>query len=348
METGVYFEFPRGNGKTEHQSFEEEFQHIELADKLGFDVAWLAEIHFSPNHSVIASPIIAAAAIANRTRRINIGTAVGVLPLNNPLRMAEDVATLDHVTNGRFQFGIGRSGAPRGYVGYSIPYPESRPRFRECLEVIMKAWTEERFSYHGQFYHYDDVCVIPKPYQKPHPPIRNAATSAGTFPFSGQMGFPIFIGLRGVLSSVKERIQSYKDAWEKADHPGKPNICIRVPTYVADTTENAHREAEASAMHWYRNLVPTLGEPLPGLSAEENADRAPRSKRFANMSYEEFLKTDSAFGSPEAVTERLLELKETFSLTGIMMEANFGGLLPKDKVHKSLTLFAEKVTPNLN
>jgi alkanesulfonate monooxygenase SsuD/methylene tetrahydromethanopterin reductase-like flavin-dependent oxidoreductase (luciferase family) len=347
MEIGVYFEFPRGNGKSEHQAFEEEFQHIQLAEKVGFDVAWLAELHFSPERSVISAPLIAAAAIANRTKKIKIGTAVSVLPLNNPVRMAEDMATLDHVTGGRFELGIGRSGATRGYVGYGIPYPESRPRFRECLEVIMKAWTEERFSYHGQFYNYDNVCVIPKPLQKPHPPIRNAASSAGSFPFSGQMGFPIFIGLRGVLDSAKERVDSYKDAWRQAGHTGDPNICIRVPTYVADTTEKAHREAEPSAMNWYKNLVPTLGEPLPGLSDEENADRAARSKRFQNMSYEEFLQTDSAFGSPEAVAERLQELKETFSLTGVMMEANFGGMIPKDKVQRSLTLFAEKVAPKL-
>ena len=141
MELGVYFEFQIQPGGSQQQAFQTDLNHIELADKLGYDYAWLAELYFSPERSVVSSPFLAACAAIYRTKNIRIGTAVSVLPLNNPVRIAEDVATLDHLSKGRFELGIGRSGAPRGYVGYNIPYQESKARFNDCLEILIKAWT---------------------------------------------------------------------------------------------------------------------------------------------------------------------------------------------------------------
>ena len=114
MDLGLFFEFYRRPGTSEASAFEEAFSQIEMADELGLDSIWLAEHHFSPDRSVLSSPLMIANAVANRTKRVRIGTAVEVLPLGNPIRLAEEVATLDHICQGRFEFGIGRSGSPTG------------------------------------------------------------------------------------------------------------------------------------------------------------------------------------------------------------------------------------------
>ena len=142
---------------------------------------WLAELHFAPDRSVLASPLILAAAIAQRTRRMKIGTAVQVLPLCHPLRLAEEAATVDQISDGRFIFGVGRSGFAHTYQAYGVPYEESRERFAETLEIVKRAWTSERFSFSGKYFAYDNIALVPKPRQKPTPPIRIAATSADTF-----------------------------------------------------------------------------------------------------------------------------------------------------------------------
>lgn len=140
--------------------------------------------------SVVASPLIFATAIASKTGQIRVGTAVLVLPLGHPVRMAEEVATIDNICHGRLDLGVGRSGFPLAYHGYGIPYAESRHRFREYFDVMRMAWTKERFSYEGQYYNFQDVCVIHKPYQNPHPLLRYAASARETFRPWENNGFP--------------------------------------------------------------------------------------------------------------------------------------------------------------
>ena len=148
----------------------------------------MAESHFNPQRSVLSAPLVLGAAIAGRTSRIKIGTAVHVIPLGNPLRMAEEAATLDQVSQGRFEYGVGRSGFQGSYEGYGIAYGESRERFYEYLQIIRHAWASDTFSYEGEFYSYEDVCLTPKPYQRPHPPFRIAATTTDTFSVLGRLG----------------------------------------------------------------------------------------------------------------------------------------------------------------
>ena len=196
MHIGLMMECDYRAGKTQEEAFREAFATAAHAEEWGFDGVWLAERHFAPPESgraipsVVASPLIIATAIAAKTTRIRVGTAVLVLPLGHPVRMAEEVATLDHISQGRFDLGIGRSGFPWAYEGYDIPYNESRERFREFFDVMRLAWTQERFSYEGKYYTFKDVCLIPKPYQKPHPPLRYAATTRDSFTAMGELGLP--------------------------------------------------------------------------------------------------------------------------------------------------------------
>src|SRR5712691_709869 len=163
MEIGLFTEFQSPPGMDEAQAFDESLAQMTAAEELGFDTVWLAEIHFQKGRSVLSSPLVIATAIAARTQRVRIGIAVQVLPLAHPLHLAEDVATVDHLSKGRLDFGMGRSGLPGHYEGFNIPYGESRDRFLETLEILVKAWTQERFSHEGRYYQFRDVCVMPKP-----------------------------------------------------------------------------------------------------------------------------------------------------------------------------------------
>ena len=126
MEFGSFMEFHSRVDETQSEAFAESFRHVKQAEDMGLDSVWLAEGHFNAARSVLSSPHIIAAAIAAKTQRIGIGTSVSVLPLGNPLRTAEEIATIDHVSQGRFEFGVGRSGFPGSYEGYNIPYTASK------------------------------------------------------------------------------------------------------------------------------------------------------------------------------------------------------------------------------
>ena len=146
----MFTEFASPPGVSEAAAFDESLCQMKAAEEMGFDAVWLAEIHFQKDRSVLASPLVIASALATCTRRVKIGIAVQVLPLSHPLRLAEDVATVDHISKGRLEFGVGRSGLPGHYQGFNIPYSESRDRFLETLDILTKAWTQERFSHHGK------------------------------------------------------------------------------------------------------------------------------------------------------------------------------------------------------
>ena len=347
MQFGSFMEFHRREGHTQADAFREAFGHIEFSESLGLDAVWLAESHFNPARSVLSSPHAIASAIAARTKHLRIGTAVSVLPLGNPLRTAEEAATIDQISEGRFEFGVGRSGLPGSYEGYNIPYSESRERFYEYLEIILEAWCKERFTYKGQFYGFDDVCLVPKPYQQPHPPIRIAATTSDTFPVIGKMGFAIFVGVRGMsLDGVAEQVESYRAAWREAGHEGEIDVSLRVPVYVGETEEDALTAPEESFMRQFRRLGGQLAASASRAGADPGEERAERGAQLASIQWERnVIGQKAAVGTPEMVIEQLKVMKDTLSLTGVVAEFNAGELIPEDKISNSLRLFCEEVIP---
>src|SRR6266446_10113056 len=145
MRFGFFDQLPRADWQSERQRYQDILAQIEFGDELGFDTAWLGELHFIPSFSCLASPLMVLAAAAQRTRRIRLGTAVTLLPLHNPVKMAEDAATVDLLSGGRLEFGVGRGTAPLHYRGYDIPQEESRERFDEAIQFIIGAWSNETF-----------------------------------------------------------------------------------------------------------------------------------------------------------------------------------------------------------
>ena len=346
MEFGMFHEFQNPPGASAAEAFRQSFEQVDAAERWGLDAMWLAELHFAPERSVLASPLILAAAIAQRTTRMKIGTAVQVLPLCHPLQLAEEAATVDQISHGRLIFGVGRSGFPRVYQAYGVSYAESRERFVEVLEILKRAWTQDKFSFDGKYYHFHDVYLVPKPYQKPYPEIRVAATSPDTYPANGAQGNPIFCATRlGDLSELGPNLKAYREGWAAGGHPGNGEVFLRVPVYVAPTEQRARSEPEESVMHFYRYLGERIEESsrLEGARAIEN--RAERGQRLQSIDYDEVLRSKIIVGTPAQVVDRLGELRETLGLSGILAEMNCGSQIAHEQVMTSLQLLCEDVIP---
>src|SRR5271156_2026807 len=342
MEIGVYHEFHCRPDQAAAEAFEEALGQIEAADRWGLDAIWLAEIHQQTRRSVLTAPLTVAAAIAARTQRIKIGTGVQVLPLCHPLRLAEETATVDQISHGRLLFGVGRSGNPRSYVAYGVPYSESRERFLETLDIVKKAWTEERFSYEGKYWRFDNASAVPRPFQKPFPPIRVAAASEETFPSLGEAGYPIFVAVRsGSLSGLAPDLAAYRQAYKEAGHPGEGEVYLRLTLHIADTDQQARDQAEESIMLGYRTLSTRLQN-------APNRRCAAEAQVVKTISYEEVRRDKVIIGAPERVADRLQQLHEELGLNGILAELNFGALIPHDPMPRSLQLLCEKVLPRLH
>ena len=359
MHYGLVMECDYRYGSTLEDSFVDAFAMVDNAEAGGLDGVWLAERHFAaPGNpldfqgagipSFVSSPLIMASAIAARTKRLRVGVAVSVLPLAHPIRLAEEAATVDQVSQGRFDFGVGRSGFPRAYEGYGVPYGESRERFQECLDVILNAWTNETFSHQGKYYQFENLCVLPKPYQKPYPPVRIAATTKETFPLTGQDGHDIFVGLRGMnQQDLVESLAEYRQSRKAAGHPGDGDVILRIPIYVAETEEQAYSEPEESTWRSYRRLAESFRSSASSQGTTASEERSERYQRLSNVGYDELLRNRLAYGTPDVVVDRLRGLQEELQLSGIIAEMNVGGLIPQEKVKNSLKLFCEEVVPKL-
>jgi alkanesulfonate monooxygenase SsuD/methylene tetrahydromethanopterin reductase-like flavin-dependent oxidoreductase (luciferase family) len=337
MDFGIFSMFTTREGRTQAEVFREWFTLVQAAEDMGLDTFWLGESHFRANRAVLASPLIGAAAIAARTTRIRVGLAVQVLPLANPLRVAEEAAIVDHVSEGRLIFGVGRSSFLESYQGYNVDYEESRALFFESLEIIRRAWGETPLSYAGHYYQFHGVDVVPKPYQKPHPPIRVAVESRDTFPLVGKLGLPIFIRHQMDIPELQALLKQYQEERHAVGSLGPNDVILQLAVYVADTPEKARSEPEASTMRQRRLVRESLGR-----TGDQEAFE--RLRRLSEVGYDEVLQR-VAYGTPEAVVERLQMYQEVFGLTGVSLDVNPGGQIPYERVLHSIRLLTEQVMP---
>src|SRR5262245_20792740 len=291
MELGVFAEQMR-RGASQSESLREMLELAEAAESCGHDMFWLAQILVNPTLSVLSAPLPVASWIVGRTKRLRVGTAVQLLPLNHPLRVAGEVTTLDQLSHGRFDFGIGRSGAPRAYDALGVPYAESQERFFEALEIILRAWQGEPFSYEGKFYRFTDAAVAPRPYRSPHPPLRMAATTPETFPRVAKMGLPIFVGLRGMdVPELAGHLRVYREAWRAAGHPGDGDACLRIPVYAAPTEKAALEEPRETINFYMRRQAELTRAPIGRAGTGSTERRQTQAERLASLTYEQILAT---------------------------------------------------------
>lgn len=185
-------------------------ERIEIMDRTGYDAVWLAEHHFS-SFSVCPSVHMVGTLAAARTRRLRIGTAVSLAPFYHPLRLAEEVALLDQLSGGRVNWGAGRGFARVEFEAFGVPPEESASRFHEAVEIVLKAWTEERLSFAGTHFRFDDVEVLPKPLQLPHPPVWLAASSEGAIEWAAARGYSILMDPHSTHAEIGHKRRFYAD-----------------------------------------------------------------------------------------------------------------------------------------
>ncbi len=346
MQVGLFTEFEWMAETPEHEAFETNLGLVDYAEQLGFDAVWLGEVHFQRVRSVLPSPIVVASAIAQRTSRMTVGLAVNVLPLGHPLRLAEDVATLDHLSNGRLEYGIGRSGLPSHYGGFNIEMADGRGLFNEHLDVMLKAWTQERFSHQGARYQFDNVGVVPQPLQKPHPPIRMAATSADTYAIVAERGFRLFTATRGTtVASIAPNIRLYKDGMKAHGHALEPGgIALLTSVFVGETEQEGYEVPRDSAMTYFRMLRDDAYQLFKGEIPPEHAERV---KRYESVTYNDIYEHQAIFGSPEQVIAKIRWIRDETGVDNLLCWMNSGSRLTGEQIRRSMKLFAEEVMPAL-
>src|SRR5690242_2488912 len=256
MKFGLFYQLPCAPTQQAAARYQETIEQIVYAEALGFDATWLAELHFNPLFSVMPAPLLLAAALAQRTTRIRLGTAVLLLPLQHPLRTAEDAAVIDLLSQGRLELGVGRGMITIHFQGFNVPREESRERFEEALTLIKRAWTQETCSFDGKYFQVPPTAVVPKPVQKPHPPLRIAANSAETAVFAGGTGYSVFVASPiNPGAKLPEQVALYRRALSTAGHSkSKEDVAIAFPVYVADSIPHVRHEVEASFLNYFRAI----------------------------------------------------------------------------------------------
>jgi alkanesulfonate monooxygenase SsuD/methylene tetrahydromethanopterin reductase-like flavin-dependent oxidoreductase (luciferase family) len=260
--------------------------------------------------------------------------------------MAEEVAMLDALSGGRFEFGVGRGVQRHEFKGMSVPMEESRERFQEAIDVVLLALTRETFSYEGRFHRLADVSLSVKPIQRPHPPVWVTALSPSSIDWSAERGYPIVQVFVGV-DEVRTTRERYEAAWKRAGHTGEmPAIGISRHVYVAETTETARRESRAFLEFWTRLrkiAVPEPGAqhaPMPGYEWYENRKFGVRSE----ATFEDLIDRDIIIaGDPDYCAERV-RAHEQAGAGVFVAQMSFGGL-EKKLLHRSMELFGRHVMP---
>lgn len=341
MKFGLFFVMQRPDAVTERFVYDTEIEQMVAADALGFDSIWVAEHHFSAFGSCSA-PQVLTAAVAGRTRRIRIGIGVSLLPLHHPVELAEQLAVLDHVSNGRLDVGIGRATGPAEYRGFGIPYEESRARVDEGLAVLRGAWTQETFSYRGAFHTFPPVSVLPKPRQVPHPPLFLASESPDTTEIAARHGLPMMTARLAPFAELAGRRRGYREAAIAGGHNPAD-----VERWVGQTWNNRH-------VYIADNEKAAIDDPRPHFveylaAATRRAQEFPRpgsSSSHGPKAYEDYLREGTVFfGTPEQVVDQIGRFREETGVQNLLCFTAVRAMDPK-KVLRSMELFATRVMPH--
>ena len=348
MQFGLFYEAPEDPRHTHAERFAEMLDLIVYGESLGFDVAWLAEIHFGGAFSLLSAPLMVVPAIAARTQRIRIGTAVSLLPLHHPLSLAEHVATADLLSGGRLEFGVGRGSIPTQFHGFGVPVAENRARFEETLEIMRLAWTTERFSYTGKFYRVDNLAVVPKPLQHPHPPIRVGVHTAESFAHLGALGWPIYSGTTTTpLPQLREGMALYRSHLQASGHAWRDDqMALMFPMHVAPTSSAARDAMRPGVEKFYRSLLAILSY-LPATYTGHLERLRTLQQTVDNVPFERFCREQGVFGDPSECIDRLQAARDEFGLCQIICWFDQGGRLPLAEVKRTMAQFANAVMPKV-
>jgi alkanesulfonate monooxygenase SsuD/methylene tetrahydromethanopterin reductase-like flavin-dependent oxidoreductase (luciferase family) len=310
------------------------FEQIEELERLGYSHAWVTEHHFGDYGGSIPHPPTFLAAVACKTSRIRLGVAVAVLPLNNPVCLAESYGMVDVLSNGRLDFGIGKGSEPVEYVRFGANRDEATPRMVEGTEIIRRAWSDEPVSFRGEFFSYDNVCVLPKPLQRPHPPIWVGATrTEETFRWAGEKGFHLMTipFVHPSMEALHGLVEIYRGALSGAGHDSATRqILGKFHIYLADSLAQGIREASPYMKNY--SAIHAAVDPNRKLT---NRDITLDMERGFII-----------VGDPKRCIDTLLRWREEAGLTTFSFTFHFGGM-PQEMALKNIRLFAERVMPAL-
>ena len=211
MRFGTYFFLQATPGRRHADIIQHELDQMVLSEELGFDEVWLTEHHFI-DYGLSVDPATLASAVASRTSRLRIGLAAAILPFHDPIRIAEQLALVDIISGGRLDVGVGRGNRPSEFIGYRVPQVESRERFDEAVQIIQRAWIDERFSYGGRYFQIPEVRVIPKPLQRPHPPLYQVCVTKDGIENTALRGWPM---LNSVLFGPVGQLVANRDMFPR-------------------------------------------------------------------------------------------------------------------------------------
>jgi natural product biosynthesis luciferase-like monooxygenase protein len=332
------------------ERFRTVIDQVAYGEEIGFESVWLAEHHFHPFAGIFSAPPVIGAAIAERTRRMRIGTAVLLLPYHNPLRVAEDYATLDCLSNGRVEFGVGHGFVKWEALTFGIPLDDLRDRFKENLDVILKAWRETRLEHKGRFHEYHGVEVLPRPVQEPHPTVWMAATtSVESFEYSGARGFHMMlIPFLNEIEELRGKMQVYFKAREAAGHDRRTARVIGVyHAYVGENAAQARRAAE-HGLHEYHSAAQIAHSLTPAV-ADPESYRSHDKHRAAmkRLSFEDLVEQNRVIvGEASEVRDKVEYVRERLYLTDLAGNFALGGL-SDEQVRTSMRRFMEHVAPKV-
>jgi alkanesulfonate monooxygenase SsuD/methylene tetrahydromethanopterin reductase-like flavin-dependent oxidoreductase (luciferase family) len=345
------------------RTYEEHLTAWEALDRLGYDGVGFNEHHTSP-YGLMNSPNLMAAAAAQRTRKLKLLIYGNLLPLHDPLRLAEELAMLDCLSGGRIVSGFAR-GIPREHNVYRVPLRDSRARFEEAWEIIRRAWTEESFSYRGTFWSYENVAIWPRPVQQPHPPVWVPVSgSKETIEWAARHDVPITPGLVPTRGLREDIIRHYATCLARHGRRLTPeHLIIQASAYVADSKAQAVREAGPYTLYFNRTLFShgnvsdaslqrdagylTSGsfdyvrpENLPAVSGDR--------ERFRGMTMADVERdaAQMAWGTAEEVIERIVDAADHAGASTVLVNMNRGAM-PQEMFLEQIQRFGSKVLPAL-
>jgi alkanesulfonate monooxygenase SsuD/methylene tetrahydromethanopterin reductase-like flavin-dependent oxidoreductase (luciferase family) len=333
--------------------YEQLWRELALADESGFDFGFCVEHHFNPNESWMPSPSIYCAAAAMRTHRLRIGTMGNVVPLYDPLRIAQDAAVLDNVANGRFELGLVAGIVPDFFGPYGADFQNRRALTHEALVFIKQALSAGgAWSFNGEFRQYENVTLAVKPLQKPHPPIWIHSRDAGTLALLAREGVHTGYLFLVPRHEVAPRYREYLRLWAEAGHPGKPNIGYWVLIHVDETDAKAVAKAKRYFAYCFTKVFGTRADGGIGYQrlAENHAKRgdpggAEIARHAIDLDY--LIARNLAFvGSPATVIEQIKTAATEGVFNTVLGEFNIGEIAEEDLM-RSIRLFGSEVIPAL-
>jgi alkanesulfonate monooxygenase SsuD/methylene tetrahydromethanopterin reductase-like flavin-dependent oxidoreductase (luciferase family) len=285
----------RGGPSGDSQGYGDFIDYVVTAERLGFRSVFLVEHHFT-GHAQVSASLTLLAYLAARTRTIRLGTAVVVLPWHNPVLVAEQAATLDLLSGGRLDFGVGKGYRDYEFSGFCVPIAEASERFDEAMAVIRQAWSSEgRFSHHGKRWHYDNVVVEPAPVQRPHPPFWLGAGSAPSIRRAAREGYNLLLDQIGSIALTIERVAIFREECARIGRAYDPmTVGVTRGLQIARSAEE-RRQALATRVQVIRNIG-TLA-------------RGPGAERYADPNFTAEDDDAPLLGTPTEIVARLKRLE---------------------------------------